>query len=164
MAPDPASPPAAAAGRRKVLGAEDEPSIVVSLEFLLKGAGYEVMVARDGGEVLRRLGLDREPALGAPPDGLAVILLDLNMPVLDGWEVLRRVRAAIRTRGIPIVVISTSGRPEDVRKSYDLGANSFVVKRFDARRPGGYVVDAVRYWTELNQPPPARAAGAAGAA
>jgi CheY-like chemotaxis protein len=147
----------------RILLVDDDESYLLVAERALRREGVEaeIEVARDGGEVLHRLGLDLAPGTGAPPDGLAVILLDLNMPVLDGWEVLRRVRSASRTRAIPIVVISTSGRPDEVRRSYDLGANSFVVKRFDAGRPGGYVVDAVRYWTELNQPPPSRAAGAA---
>jgi len=82
-----------------------------------------------------------------------VILLDLNMPVLDGWEVLRRLRSDRRTHQIPVVVISTSDRPQDVQKSYELGANSFVVKRFESKDPGGYLAETARYWVELNRPP-----------
>jgi len=63
------------------------------------------------------------------------------------------VREDPRTADLPVVVLSRSDRPEDVRRSYELGANSFVVKRFDPRGPGTYLVDAVRYWLELNRGP-----------
>jgi DNA-binding NarL/FixJ family response regulator len=52
-----------------------------------------------------------------------------------------------------VVIISTSDRPQDVQKSYELGANSFVVKRFESKDPGGYLAETARYWVELNRPP-----------
>jgi CheY-like chemotaxis protein len=81
-----------------------------------------------------------------------VILLDLKMPRMDGREVLRELRANPRTRHIPVVVVSSSGRESDVRECYDLGANSFVVKEFDPARPGEYLVETARYWLETNEP------------
>ena len=113
----------------------------------------EIETARDGAEVFHHLGLNGSGAEQPALDGLAVILLDLNMPVLDGWEVLRRLRADRRTHRIPVVIISTSDRPQDVQKSYELGANSFVVKRFESKDPGGYLAETARYWVELNRPP-----------
>ncbi len=121
------------------------------------GLGVRLSVAHDGGEALSALGLD-EPAAApqkaatAPP---VVVLLDLNMPVRDGWQVLSSIRHDEATQRLPVVVVSSSNRPNDVQRSYALGANSFLVKRYDARHPGAYLVDAIRYWVELNEPPPA---------
>lgn len=80
-----------------------------------------------------------------------VIFLDLRMPEIDGFEVLRRLRRSAKTRAIPVVVVSSSDQPEDVRRSYALGANSYLVKRFDGRDPGGWLAEAARYWTEWNR-------------
>jgi len=113
----------------------------------------DVHLAHDGLEALSLLGL--QPAMVAPPISIAVVLLDLRMPGLDGWEVLQRMRDSERTRRIPVVVVSSSSRPEDVRRSYELGANSYVVKRYEAD-PGSYLAEAARYWIELNEPPPGR--------
>src|SRR5262245_10688336 len=112
----------------------------------------EVRVARDGGEVLRALRVDGVPSLG---DSFTptVIFLDVRMPKLDGFEVLRALRHAPHTRDIPIVMISTSSRPDDVRRAYELGANSYLVKRFDPDDPGSFIAQAARYWVELNQAP-----------
>ena len=80
-----------------------------------------------------------------------MILLDLRMPRVDGRAVLRALRADKRTRSIPIVVVSSSDNADDVQDCYQLGANSYVVKRFDPVRPGEYLVDAARYWLEHNE-------------
>jgi two-component system response regulator len=72
-------------------------------------------------------------------------------------DVLRQIREHERTRELPVVMVSTSNQPEDVARCYELGANSYVVKRMEAESPGGFVVDTARYWVELNQPPRAYA-------
>src|SRR2546425_4414656 len=111
---------------------DDDHLYVARRAFERTGLPAEVRVARDGNEALGLLGLqpvEREPV---PPAPIAVVLLDLRMPGLSGWEVLRRMRETERTRQIPVVVVSSSSRPEDVRRSYDLGANSYVVKRYDS--------------------------------
>ena len=113
----------------------------------------DVRVTRDGDEALRVLGLRPGGLEPAAPHTVVVVMLDLRMPGLGGLEVLRQIRAHERTRELPVVVVSTSNQPEDVARSYELGANSYVVKRLDAEAPGGYVVDAARYWVELNEPP-----------
>ncbi len=113
----------------------------------------EVHVARTGADALRILGLEARPADGASPRVVAAFV-DLNMPGVDGWEVLRRVRADERLRRLPVVMISSSARHEDIRRSYDLGANSYVVKQYGDPEPGRYLARAVRYWTELNSAAP----------
>jgi CheY-like chemotaxis protein len=73
------------------------------------------------------------------------------MPRIDGWELLRRIRAHPRTREIPVIVQSWTTRPEDIERCYALGANSFVAKSLTPGNPGFYFSDAVRYWVELNR-------------
>jgi CheY-like chemotaxis protein len=115
------------------------------------GLDAPVDVARDGQEALEVLGL--EPDLEAAPLRPRVVFLDLKMPRIDGWEVLRRVRESSDLRTLPIVVLSSSDREADVHRCYELGANSYVVKRFDTRSPGAYLAELARYWLELNRPP-----------
>jgi CheY-like chemotaxis protein len=110
----------------------------------------DVRVAGAGDEALRVLGLHAPSA--DPPPPVKVVMLDLGLPDMSGWEVLKRIRASERTRRTPVVVVSSSNRPEDVRRSYELGANSYLVKRFDRRHPGDYLAEAARYWVELNEP------------
>ena len=79
-----------------------------------------------------------------------MILLDLKMPRMDGRAVLRELRSRPETRHIPVVVVSSSDQPSDVRDCYELGANSFVVKQMTPYMPGTYLVDTVRYWLDIN--------------
>ena len=117
------------------------------------GIDAAIEVARDGHEALESLGLEPTDAADGPSAQPKVVFLDLKMPRVDGFEVLRRVRADPRTADLPVVVLSRSDRTEDVQRSYALGANSVLVKRFDPRGPGAYFAEAVRYWLELNRAP-----------
>lgn len=110
----------------------------------------EVRTVRTGEEALEAL---QANGTVAPRDAMhpAVIFLDLRMPQPDGFEVLRRLRRVEHTRAIPIVVVSSSAHPDDIQRCYELGANSYLVKRFEARDPGAYLAEAARYWVELNQ-------------
>jgi CheY-like chemotaxis protein len=129
---------------------EDDPNDVFVALRAFRRAGIEsVQVAHDGAEALAMLGL--VPGNGATHP--RVILLDLQLPRVNGFDVLRAVRNAEETRHIPVVVVSTSADASDVRRAYQLGANSYVVKRGDASRPGGYFTDIARYWLEINRPP-----------
>jgi two-component system response regulator len=139
--------------------------VVIALRALRRsGLGVEIRTARNGREALDALRLAEPRAAGAAtPGGGApepvrvrprVIFLDLKMPQPDGFEVLARLRREDATRAIPVVVVSSSARPEDIRRSYELGANSYLVKRFDPHEPGSYLAEAARYWVELNQVSP----------
>jgi len=85
-----------------------------------------------------------------------VVLLDLKLPKVDGLEVLRSLRGAARTRLLPVVVLSSSNEEQDLLKSYELGANSYVRKPVDFAE----FLDAARqlglYWLVINQGPPGR--------
>jgi two-component system response regulator len=130
---------------------DDATDVTVALRAFRKhGLGERVVVARDGQEALDYLGLSDGPDAGEPilP---RVIFLDLKMPRVDGFEVLRTVRSDERLAGVPVVVISSSERDKDIEASYRLGANSYVRKRLEPGGPGQYLVDAARYWLELNR-------------
>ena len=82
----------------------------------------------DGGELLEYLRRERRYAPPADAPHPSLVLLDLNMPRMGGMEALREIRGDPALRRIPVVVMSTSERHEDVARSYDLGANSFITK------------------------------------
>lgn len=130
---------------------DDRDEMDVALRALDRfGLGAPIAVARDGVEALEALGVEGDAPAPQPP---RVVFLDLKMPRVDGWEVLRRIREDPRTSDVPVVVLSSSDRREDIERSYALGANSFLLKRFDRRGPGTYIAEAARYWLELNRTP-----------
>jgi two-component system, response regulator len=108
----------------------------------------KVVVASDGEEALRYL-LPDDDSSNPTPD---LVLLDINLPKINGLEVLRRLRQDERTRYLPVVVLTTSNEERDIIETYNLGANSFV------RKPVvfGDFLEAVRvlgmYWLLVNQP------------
>ena len=113
----------------------------------------KIVVARDGVEALDYLfarGNHVGRNTGAQP---AVILLDLKLPKLDGFEVLRQLRADSRTKLLPVVILTSSKEQQDIANGYDLGANSYVRKPVDFQQ----FVEAVRqlglYWLVINEEP-----------
>lgn len=118
-----------AAPAREVLLVEDNPADVRLTEEALKGvlAGSKLTVAHDGIEAYAVL-LDRLSRSAALPD---IVLLDLNLPRMDGREVLEHVKGHEALRQIPVVVMTTSRAAEDVMRSYALGANAFIHKSAD---------------------------------
>lgn len=137
----------------ELLLVDDNPNdiLVAMRAFRLHGLDHRVTVLRDGAAALDYLAGAGTAEPGEPPPLPKVILLDLRMPRVDGREVLRLLRSGERTRDVPIVVVSSSQAESDIRDCYELGANSFVVKSFDAKRPGEYLVDIARYWLTLNR-------------
>ena len=103
----------------KVLIVDDEPNIVLSLQFLMKKAGYETGVARDGDEALAEVERFR-------PD---LVLLDVMMPKRDGYEVCQQLRAS-GWDDLKIVMLTAKGRETEVTKGLSLGADTYVTKPF----------------------------------
>jgi DNA-binding response OmpR family regulator len=105
---------------RKVLIVDDEPNIVLALEYLLQRSGYAVQVASNGEEALREIESFR-------PD---VVLLDVMMPQQSGYDVCRRIREQPDFRAVKIVMLSAKGREAEVSKGLALGADLYVTKPF----------------------------------
>ncbi len=108
---------------KKILIADDEPNIVVSLEFLLKQKGHEVRVASNGEDALRAVG-------EFVPD---LILLDVMMPRMSGYDVCQKVRENAAWNGVRIVMLSAKGRDVEVTKGMAVGADAYVTKPFSTK-------------------------------
>lgn len=109
-----------------------------------------VHVARDGVEALEFLfctGLYADRSMQEPPK---LILLDLKLPRLDGHEVLKRIKGDPRTAGIPVVVLTSSSEERDVMRTYEVGANSYIIKPVDFEQFTESVRDIGKYWLEIN--------------
>jgi DNA-binding response OmpR family regulator len=108
---------------KSILVVEDEPNIVLSLQFLMKKAGFEVRVARDGDEALAAVE-ERAPDL---------ILLDVMIPKRDGYDVCQTIRANPSWQAVYIIMLTAKGREVDREKGLALGANDYVTKPFSTR-------------------------------
>ena len=108
---------------KRVLIAEDEASIVLSLEFLLAAAGYEVFIARNGTEAIALAEKHR-------PD---LLVLDIMLPIVNGFEVCSRLRANPELCELRILVLTARGREHEVARGLALGADAYVTKPFGTR-------------------------------
>lgn len=118
----------------------------------------DIIVVRDGPEALEYLfatGRYADRDRGELP---ALVLLDLNLPKLDGLEVLRRIRAEDSTRLVPVVVLTGSKEEEDLTRSYTLGANAYVRKSIDFGHFSEAASTLGMFWLLFNEPAPRRAA------
>lgn len=115
----------------RVLIADDEPNIVVSLEFMMKREGYEVLVARDGPAALEAIRSQR-PQL---------VLLDAMMPGMSGFDVCEAVRADPDLRGTLILMLTAKGRETDIARGIGVGADAYVTKPFSTRELAQQVRD-----------------------
>jgi DNA-binding response OmpR family regulator len=106
-----------------VLIADDEPNILLSLEFLMQREGHRVVIARDGIEALQAVQRER-PAL---------VLLDVMMPGKSGFEVCQAIRADEGFSGTKIVLLTAKGRDTDVAKGLALGADAYITKPFSTK-------------------------------
>ena len=108
---------------KRVLIAEDEASIVLSLEFLLQGAGYEVLSAGNGARAL-------ELARAHPPH---LVVLDVMLPLVDGYEVCRSLRADSAFEHTRVLMLTARGRSHEVARGLALGADAYVTKPFSTK-------------------------------
>ncbi|MBR0960038.1 DNA-binding response OmpR family regulator [Bradyrhizobium sp. AZCC 1693] len=117
---------------QSVLVVDDEANILLSLEFLMKKAGYEVRLARDGEEALAEIGKAR-------PD---LVLLDVMMPKRNGFDVCEAIRANPEWRPVRVILLTAKGRDIEREKGLALGADDYITKPFSTRE----VVERVTAW------------------
>ncbi len=139
-----------------ILLVEDNPADIKITQRALKesGAPVELLVVRDGQEAvdyLLRQGRHAEGAGWRSPD---LILLDLNLPGMTGLEVLERVRSTPELRTVPVIVLTTSRRQEDVHDMYAAGANTYIEKPADFGRFVEVLRTIERYWLDTALLPP----------
>lgn len=123
---------------KRVLLAEDESNIIVSLTFLLERAGFDVACEMNGRDALNA-------ALEKPPD---VMILDVMLPSLDGFEILRQLRADPRGEHLPVLMLTAKGQREDRDNAFSVGADQFITKPFS----NAEVIDAVKQLAEKKRP------------
>lgn len=141
---------------RVILLVEDNPDdVALTLRaFRRNRILNEVVVTRDGVEALEYLFAQGAHASRDPMTLPAVVLLDLNLPRIDGLEVLRRIRADERTRLLRVVMLTSSVEEQDIVRSYSLGANSYIRKPVDFDNFLTAVGQLGLYWLLLNEAPP----------
>lgn len=104
----------------RILIAEDEPYILKMLDFRLKALGHEIIGAVDGGQAL-------DLASKEKPD---LVLLDVMMPVMDGFQVLRKLKSQEETKHIPVIILTAKGQEKDIVTGLEAGAADYVTKPF----------------------------------
>lgn len=107
----------------RILIVDDEPSIVISLQYLMRREGYEVAVAGDGEAALQAIE-------AGPPD---LVILDVMMPKLNGFDVCRRIRAEERWKGVRVLMLTAKGREVEMARGLELGADAYVTKPFSTK-------------------------------
>lgn len=107
---------------KKILIVDDEPNIIMSLEFLMKKNGYQVFIARDGSEAITIV--DQEVP--------QVVVLDIMMPKVDGYEVCEYIKKQKRLT-TKVIFLSAKGKESDIRKGYDSGADFYMTKPFSTK-------------------------------
>jgi two-component system, response regulator len=139
----------------EILLIEDNPADVeLGLAALRRSrVANEVHVCRDGEEALEYL-FGRNGMENAAT--LRLVLLDLKLPKVDGMQVLRAIKSDPRTRGLPVVVLTSSREERDLMQSYDLGVNSYIQKPVDFEQFRDMVRQIGLYWLVVNQPAPLR--------
>ncbi len=137
-----------------ILLVEDNPDDVelTRIAFAEANVANSLAVVGDGAEALDYLFARGRYAHRDPDDLPSIVLLDLNLPKVDGREVLQAIRASEKTRGLPVVVLTTSAEPFDVEASYALGVNSYIRKPVDFEQFVWAIKQVGLYWLVLNHP------------
>jgi CheY-like chemotaxis protein len=112
---------------------------------------YTVYAVCNGQEAIEFVKHTGKHANAVPPD---VVFLDINMPVKNGFEVLETLKSDELTKQIPIIMLTSSDNEADIKKCYELGSNSFVVKPIRHEEYLERIVNTVSYWIKVNIPPP----------
>lgn len=132
---------------------DNEQDEILTIKALKKNKVLnDIKVARDGAEALDFL--FNESALNYESQLPQLILLDLKLPKIDGLEVLRKIKSDLRTKLVPVVILTTSKEDRDLLSGYELGANSYVRKPVDFHEFSDVVKNLGTYWLILNEKVP----------
>ena len=110
--------------KKVILVADDSPSIRKFVSFALAMKGFEIISVSDGMEALEKL----------PTGKISLVITDLNMPNLDGFELIKAIRNNEEMKNIPIIILSSLAGSEEIQKGMEFGANSYLIKPFDPKR------------------------------
>lgn len=143
------------AARRPIVVVEDDPNDEALLRraFKKNELRHPVVVLRDGAEALEYFQKRDRYAHRDCDESPLVVLLDLNLPKIDGMAVLEELRSNEETQKLPVVVLTSSDERTDRARSYDLGANSYVCKPVEFTEFCDAVGTVGHYWSTLNRPP-----------
>lgn len=106
---------------KKILLADDEPDIVMILKRYLEVDGYEVVTANDGQEAMDKIANDT----------FDLLILDVMMPKMNGWEACKKLKSDSKTSGIPVIILTAKSQDTDALMSYECGADEYATKPFD---------------------------------
>ena len=139
----------------RVLLVEDDPHDVVLIltAFEEVGLADQIVVVNDGVQALDYLQA-RKAFRYRSPGYPAVVLLDVKLPLVDGFEVLQQIRTDPATRLLPVVVLTSSNQERDRQRAYELGANGYVVKTIDYEADTAALHAIAHFWALSNEPPP----------
>ena len=142
-------------GKTVLLVEDNQDDIDLTLHcFKQNRIANKIMVAPDGVEAIEYLFGEGRHAGRNVDDVPALVLLDLNLPKLNGLEVLQRIRANPRTKRVPVVILTSSKEEQDLIKGYDEGANSYIRKPVDLDQFNEAIKQLGLYWLILNELPP----------
>jgi len=110
--------------KKVILVADDSSSIRKFVSFALTMKGFEIISCADGMEALEKL----------PTERINLVITDLNMPNLDGFELIKAIRSNEELKEIPIIILSSLAGSEEIQKGIEFGANSYLIKPFDPKR------------------------------
>jgi len=139
----------------EILLVEDNPDDVeLTLRALKKcNVANSIQVARDGEEALEIIQCKGKYALRNTDNRPRVVLLDLKLPKVDGLEVLHTIKSDEKTKTIPVVILTASKEEQDIVKSYQLGANSYIIKPVDFNKFVQTITELGLYWLIINKQP-----------
>jgi len=137
---------------RPILLVDDNPDdiMIAKRAFAKSQIHNKIYVTHDGEEAIQFLRKEGEYK-DMPTTGL--VILDLNMPKVDGFEVLKTIKGDKKLKSTPIIVLTSSSRPEDIERAYKLGCNSFIVKPVSFEDFIEAVIEIKRYWLSLSKIP-----------
>jgi len=142
--------------KKKILLIEDSKDdiILIKRAFLKTKLSdkYEMIIAEDGNQALSYL-YDNDTLISQKDKLPMILLLDLNLPKINGFEVLQRIRNNKKTKLIPVIIFTSSKEEQDIIKSYTLGANSYIRKPIDSEKFASVLQQIVTYWGDINEMP-----------